>query len=128
MTEGKLWIEKRRHPRLNLSFPVDYRLIREGKETDAKEGKGANISRGGIRLVVGEEIKVGAMLGLKIILPDGVPPVGGKAEVVWSQEKKKKEDGATEYHIGLKFVELESKGQDLVSRFMTENLKKMSGL
>ena len=127
MSKGELWIEKRRDRRLDLSFPVIYSLLSDGADGGDKEAKGSNISRGGIRLVTREELKPGALLRVKIILPDELPAVKGKAEVVW-RKKRGKQGDEVEYHLGLKFTELESRGQDLVSRFMEENLKKLSGL
>ncbi len=128
MTKGELWIEKRRHERLELSFSVSYHLLSAGAGVKDDQAQIANMSRGGIRLVTWEDVQVGSTIHLKIFLPDELPPVTGTARTVWRREKGKDEKGRTEYHIGLKFVELESKGQDLVTRFMTENLKKMSGL
>lgn len=129
MTRGELWIEKRRSERLDLSFPVIYHLLRDTSRGAAdKKGRGESIGRGGIRLVTREKIRPRSLLCIKIILPDDLPQVTGKAQVVWSKEKPGEKDGSVEYHLGLRFVELESAGGDLVSRFMTNNIKKMSGL
>jgi len=65
---------------------------------------------------------------VEIVLPDSLEPVTGTAEVVWSKEKESGKKDKLEYHAGLRFLELESKGHDLVTRFMTENIKRMSGL
>jgi c-di-GMP-binding flagellar brake protein YcgR len=126
VTKGELWIEKRKKDRLDLSFPVVYHLVKSASTKQELKARGRNMSQGGIRLVTKERMDLGATIYVKIVLPDSLEPVTGTAEVVWCEEKDS--EGKKEQHAGLRFIELESKGQDLVTRFMTENIKKMSGL
>jgi len=126
VTKGEIWIEKRETERLDLSFPVVYHLVKAASAKQETTARGRNLSQGGIRLVTEEQMGLGVTIHVKIVLPDSLEPVTGTAKVVWCKEKDS--DGKKEQHAGLRFIDLESKGQDLVTRFMTENIKKMSGL
>ena len=128
MTKGELRIEKRRHERLDLSFPVVYHCMREGKKEGGRAaGRAGNISEGGIKLVSGELIGEGAVLQLEITLPGKLAPVTGTAKVVWAKETAGEAEPRECQH-GLKFIALDGDGQDMVTCFMVENLKRMSGM
>ena len=129
MGEGKLLIEKRQHQRLELSFPVSYRFAkRDAAMRRTKKGKSADLSRSGIRLVAAESIAPGSVLLLEIIPPHGIAPIKGKACVVWRKKTASKEDGSQEYHMGLKLVNIDDTGNDLISHSIVESIKRISKL
>ena len=123
MGKGKIHIERRHHERLTLSFPVLYRLVDDSLvKTPAKEAKIGNISRSGVKLVAGEAIDVGAFLYVKIVLPDNIPPITGKARVVW--QKKAGTRKKAEHHMGLHFKSIDGKGEDMVSHVVINILER----
>ena len=128
MSDGKLWVEKRRHQRLDLSFSVKYFILRGSLASeDERQGRTVNISRGGIRLVTDEELKAGSLIQMTIALPEEKAPLEGKAEVAWAEEKSGK-SGGREYHYGLQFTEFKGENDSMITRFMMDNIKKMSGI
>ena len=128
MIEGELWIEKRRDERLDLSFPIVYSVIEGKKEARELNGTASNISQGGIKLVTQEPSEVGTLLDIKIMMPDNLPELCGKAKVIWKKGLPDKRSKKTEYHLGLKFTDFSSDNRDMISRFMVDNIKKASGL
>lgn len=92
--------EKRTYVRLDTQLDVEYRI--EGKDAQVKRCQSRNISLGGIRLLLQEELVSGARLGLVIRNPLQNKSCRVSAEVVWA----KKSDAEGYYDAGLKFTEI----------------------
>jgi len=95
MEDGKMFIERRAHPRFQAEFPVKYLFVSDKNEADAIREFGKkdsfalvrDISLGGLQVAVEEQMKVGDILAFEITLPGGAPPIIASAEVVWVNEK-----------------------------------------
>lgn len=63
-----------------------------------------NISEGGIRLFIFEELRSGVILKLWIELEDLTKPIIAIGKIVWSGKKAEKEAA---FEVGIKFIKIE---------------------
>ena len=95
MEDGKMFIERRAHPRFQAEFPVKYLFVSDKNEADAIREFGKkdsfalvrDISLGGLQVAVEEPMKVGDILAFEITLPGVALPIIASAEVVWVNDK-----------------------------------------
>lgn len=90
--------EKRSSLRLDLALEVEYTL--EGR---LKKAMSRNISLGGIKLLMDEELSAGTRLDLTVKNTNHNKACLVKAEVVWIQASDEKEG---HFDTGLKFIEM----------------------
>jgi hypothetical protein len=91
MEDGKMFIERRAHPRFQVHFPVKYCSVNDKSEIEAIREFGKkevfalarDISLSGMRIAVEQPVKEGDILAFEIPLPGGAPPILASAEVVW---------------------------------------------
>jgi c-di-GMP-binding flagellar brake protein YcgR len=97
--EGIFIVERRKHPRLSMELPLDYRIERE----DRFGGITANASIGGVLVYLPEPIVVGTSLKIEILFAKGseLNSIKADAKVVWSDLAPKEIWG--EYRYGLEF-------------------------
>ena len=76
--------ERRRHPRLNHSLVVSYRLLKEAEVADISQS--ANLSRGGMLLTTNKSFPKGTLLKLFMKLPLVRKKISLVAKVVACQE------------------------------------------
>ena len=92
MEDGKMFIERRAHPRFQVDFPVRYCFVKDPSEAVAIREYGKkdvfalirDISLSGMKIEVKETMKVGDVLAFEIPLPGGAAPILASAEVVWT--------------------------------------------
>ncbi|MDI7258658.1 MAG: PilZ domain-containing protein [Thermodesulfobacteriota bacterium] len=103
---GVLAVEKRRHPRYTVEFPLDYSRI-EAKETYG--GIVANASEGGLLVYLPQRMEMGTVLKIEILYVQGLEfnTIKAIAKVVWSDLAARESWG--EYRYGLEFLEIEEK-------------------
>ena len=96
---GIFIVERRKHPRLSMELPLDYRIERE----DRFGGITANASIGGVLVYLPEPIVVGTSLKIEILFAKGseLNSIKADAKVVWSDLAPKEIWG--EYRYGLEF-------------------------
>ena len=87
--------------RLDLSLEVEYKL--SGRDKPAKKALSRNISLGGIKLLMDEELAAGTRLDLAVKNTNHNKSCLVKAEVVWVQACDEK---AGSFEAGLKFIEM----------------------
>ncbi len=74
--------ERRMFQRFNIEIPVEFVSLDE-KKIEGK-GKVVNISAGGGGMVVTtKHLLPGTPLEMKLIIPDGKPPLDANAKVIW---------------------------------------------
>jgi len=106
MPEGEIYIEKRRHKRVERTFPVAYKLM-DGMNGEGQAGKKSkieveslNISITGIQLLCDEDLKNDAVVRMDVFLPEQPEPLATFSEVRWSAFDEK----IGKYRIGLEFL------------------------
>ena len=119
--------ERREFKRISKSLQIDYLyLSSDGKELAKKEGKArattANVSWGGIQLLLPEKLSKGTRLALEIQLEASRPSIRAVGEVVWMEEAADKLDaeGLRIFRTGVRFIGFSSEAQDRLIRFLYE--------
>lgn len=94
-------VERRKYVRFATSLEVGY-CIFDDLELDKTHSRLKDISRGGIRISVPEELNTGAQVAVEIKLPEDSIPFVAFSEVVWSRK-----NGDLGYEAGLKFTSIQ---------------------
>ena len=109
--------DRRKYPRLNAA--VTYSVVdRNSGFQDTR-----NISAGGIAFFSGEQIEIGCVIYLRIILPDS-SLIRAKAKVVWTQAAHTSWKDNAGYEFGVEFSELSEDDRRKISRFVVLRLDK----
>jgi c-di-GMP-binding flagellar brake protein YcgR len=114
--EGIFIVERRKHPRLSMELPLDYRIERE----DRYGGITANASVGGVLVYLPEAIVVGTLLKVEILFAKGseLNSIKANAKVVWSDMAPKEIWG--EYRYGLEFESFQEGDFQKLKRLLKE--------
>ena len=106
---GTVNFERRKHPRISVNLPVEYRKIENPKPHPAHTG---DLSEGGLLLYISDTIEIGQDLNLKLFFSPGreLTTVKAHVQVVW---KDIRIENKGLYRIGVKFVNISS--EDLLS-------------
>lgn len=104
-------IEKRKYIRLHASIGIAYDVIKNIKKS--KRNKTAlslvkNLSGGGVRLQIKDDLRSGDLLELQMQIPHLEDPVRAVAEVVWSTPRE----------AGVRFRDIEAKDLHRVLEFV----------
>ena len=119
MVESFTYIQKRGYFRVDADLSVSYWVIDDEHPTAKSVPTPVNISGGGLRLPVSENIKAGTRLGLEIIIDSPQPAVVEcVGEVVSSYG-----DGADQ-QIALTFVDIEDEDQDAIIAYCLAEQRK----
>jgi c-di-GMP-binding flagellar brake protein YcgR len=103
--------EKRKHPRIGISFPVECKVL---PSKDYFYTVSKDLSTGGAKILSSDFLVKDDSLKLNINLIDKVLSV--KAKVSWCT----KEDSSQRYSTGLEFVELTEPDRDELVKFLTK--------
>jgi len=112
MTEGELYIEKRKYIRAFLQYNVKYKLMPKENTSESikKDGLSRDISIGGAR-IEGEHVgDIGDVLKLEFKTEYKPEPITAFAEVKW----KKVMDGTPQF--GLEFLALKEDDKDIIEK------------
>ena len=103
--EGIFIVERRKHPRLSMELPLDYRIERK----DRFGGVTTNASRGGLLVYLPEAIVVGTLLKIEILYVKGLEldTIRAVAKVVWCDLAARESWG--EHRYGLQFQSIDEK-------------------
>lgn len=95
--------EKRRHPRVNVNLPLEYRVSGAPK---AQAGMVINASESGLLLHSLKDMPVGTKLSIAVLFPRGFELTNFEvlAEVVWKENYW--QENRQEYKFGLKFIDI----------------------
>ena len=129
MQNAQLSFEKRRHPRVDVTVPVKFKVINRASERERilaearGQGDTTNVSSGGVALRTTEGLKKNDLIKLEIELPGRGTVIRAFAEAVWIVPDK---DGKT-VEAGLQFLAVKNDDEDLLGVFVL-NLLKGQGL
>ena len=103
---GVFAIERRKHSRYIVEFPLDYSQI-DGREIYG--GIAANASEGGLLVYLPQRMEIGVVLKIEIFYVQGLEFTTMKAiaKIVWSDFASKETFG--EYRYGLQFLSIDEK-------------------
>ena len=114
MENGDLFIERRRHKRMEKKCTVKYKLISADESAEIKktavklDAQSADISLGGIRMGIEGSCVIGDIIRVEVVLDEKQDAVTTFAEVKWVKGK----EGAKE--IGIEFLILKDKDRELI--------------
>ncbi len=97
--------ENRKFIRLRAPIGVVYRLLKRQKRAKQIPTLLKDISGGGVRIMVKEELKVGDLLDLEIQIPHLEIPVHAIGEVVWYNNLR--DDDREHGESGVRFRDIE---------------------
>lgn len=96
--------ERRRHTRFERSLEVEYSVE---KKPRLKNGNTLNISKSGMKLLLDEKLPEGAIINLKLHIPEKKKTVEIEAEIVWTKDAEGKDpSGKRFFHSGIKFINI----------------------
>ncbi len=111
---GTANFEKRKHPRINLDLPIEYR------RTDllVKHGRAVNASVGGLLLYLREQMEIGQHLEIKLVFPPSfkMNTIETMVQVVWLDIHLG--EGWGDYRTGVKFVDITPEDLNELSIFL----------
>lgn len=113
-------MERRRFIRLeDVDLPYSILKRLSGKLLFVK-----NVCSGGVSIFSREELSLGTLLVLRIILPNSKEPIQIEGKVVWCSETPDINlDSGKQYDIGIEFIHVTMDDQLLIKSYVT-NLKK----
>lgn len=128
MEEASLSFDKRKHPRIKVTIPVQYKVINETDEAvlaleerkSLLKGDSKDVSAEGLFLVSDRILEKGDILKIEVVLPDEHKPVRAFSEVIWVSDH-----GLTEgkHGAGIYFMALRDEDADAIGRFIAQTLK-----
>jgi len=114
MEKGDLFIERRKHKRMDKKCSVRYKLISADESAEIKKtaiklnAESADISLGGIRMTVETNAQIGDIIRVEVILDEKKDIVTTFAEVKWVKGKEAIKE------IGIEFLILKDKDRELI--------------
>ena len=110
--------ERRKFPRLSLGANVKYSVVKINSSQDDVSMK--NISAAGICIVADEDLEIGAILSLRVYLPDNDAPIYTKGRVIWKSEFKIGYGSKPSYDIGVEFLEIDDEDKDKIFQYVSK--------
>jgi c-di-GMP-binding flagellar brake protein YcgR len=109
--------ERRKHIRFRKALDINYSVRKKSRHNNP--GRTADISEGGIKLLLDEKLQKGVIIGLKIPLPNSHQPVEIEAEVMWSEEAPHKDmSGKRFFYSGVMFRGSSDPSYELLDRYV----------
>jgi len=112
------WEEKRRHPRVELSWPAFLEKSERRQEAQLKD-----VSLGGAFLICQEPLALQDQFKVTFILPDQIP-LQLNAEVVWSNVNMPS-DKVVNRGMGIRFINNEEKQRQILQNAIAVALEKI---
>ncbi|MBN1595061.1 PilZ domain-containing protein [candidate division FCPU426 bacterium] len=128
MEEASLSFDKRKHPRISLTIPVQFKVISDTEEAMAvmaerktmEAGKSKNVSAEGLFLLCDRPLEKGDILKIEVTLPHDHKPIRAFSEVVWISEQSVAEN---KYGAGICFMALRDEDAERIGQFVAGLLK-----
>ena len=109
--------ERRSHGRFNEDLEVEYNVQRK---THLKNGRTIDLSKVGMKLLLDEKLPKGAILGIRVHIPEKRRTIEVEAEVVWTNDAEKKDpSGRRFFFSGLKFIAIKEPAGMHLSEYLT---------
>ena len=108
--------ERRRSPRVEAAIAIHYEAIGSSARGTVPQTR-TEISVGGVRVPLAQQLEPGTGLKLELILPDRAASIQATGEVVWSARF----DNEGPYKTGLRFTEIDQVEQEKLSRFIHQS-------
>jgi c-di-GMP-binding flagellar brake protein YcgR len=121
MPEGQIYVEKRKHKRIDkkvtvtfkvVSMPSEIEKIKTAAEKNSSET--VNISVGGVQLINDSGLKPEQILRIEIRLENAKTNIVTFAEVKWSA----KDDNIKRYRTGIEFLVLKDEDKKLIEEIV----------
>ena len=113
------WAGKERRQYVRFSKNIDVNYIVRKNARPSTGSSTVDISIGGVRLQLDEKLSKGAVLLLKIILPNTARTVEAEGEIVWSEEIACNNTGGKRiFHSGIKFISVKRKSSSALLEYI----------
>jgi len=93
--------ERRKYVRINKILVVSYQVVKTLMRPGAMS---RDISKGGIRLVLSQNLKCGDVLDIEIFIIEGEPPMKALGVVVWTKVRESRQDP---FEVGIEFTKID---------------------
>lgn len=113
--------ERRKYIRLGASVKIKYTILSSG--STSLETYSKDLSLGGIRIEIREQIQPKTMLELEMMLPNEEEWLKTKGEVVWQEQVIKK--GKVLSETGIKFLEMDIKDRIKLNQYLLSLVRNM---
>ncbi len=128
MEKASLSFDKRKHPRIKVTIPVQFKVINETDEAlialEEKKillsGRSKDVSAEGLFLISDRFLEKGDILKLEVVLPEEPKPVRAFSEVIWLSDHGLQEG---KHGAGIYFMALRDEDADSIGRFVASTLK-----
>jgi c-di-GMP-binding flagellar brake protein YcgR len=109
--------ERRSHKRFNKDLEVEYSVRNRPR---LKNGRTVDLSNGGMKLLLDEKLPKGAVIGLKVHIPEKSRTIEVETEVIWTNDADKKDlSGRRFFFSGLKFIAIKEPAGIHLSEYLT---------
>ncbi len=119
--EKELAKEKRSHPRISVTVPVEFQIM---DQPESRSGMVINGSQMGCLIQASHDIPVGTKIHLKLTLPGmrAEDSFRASAEIMW-KDKQRTDDTET-YHYGVRFLEVLNEGHAKLDALINQSRAK----
>jgi c-di-GMP-binding flagellar brake protein YcgR len=108
--------DRRKHRRFKNNFDVEYSVE---KKNHFKNGQSADISEGGLGLLLDEKLSQGLILHLKLAVPGAKKMIEAEGEVIWTNDVDDKgSSGRRFFRAGIKFVAIKEPYSGYLSEYL----------
>jgi len=108
--------ERREHKRFEQDLEVEYGIE---KKLHLNKGRSVNISKGGMKLLIDEKLSEGAIMDLKMCIPEKKKVIEIEAKVVWTKDAQNTDaTGKRYFNSGIKFIALKEPAGILFSDYI----------
>ena len=109
--------ERRLYKRFDKGLEVEYSVE---KGHHLKKGSTVDLSRGGMKLLLDEKLPKGAILDMKIHIPEKKRTIELEADVVWTNDADKKDpSGRRLFFSGVKFITIKEPAGTNLSEYLS---------
>lgn len=109
--------ERREFLRINDDLPIKYSKALKKEPFDVAMRE--NISGGGIKLILEEDLSVGTILALRIDIPDEeeLHTIFATGQVVWSRKEDEEK-----YGVGIQFINIEEEDREKILEYVKKKI------
>lgn len=109
--------ERRSYERFNKDLEIEYSVE---KSPRLKNSRTVDLSKGGIKLLLDEKLPKGAILDLKIHIPERKQTIEAETEVVWTSDAEGNDSSGKRFFLsGLKFIAVKEPSGIHLSEYLT---------
>ena len=122
MSTDQVATDLRQYPRVSADCKVDYEVVQQEGRGEMETGFAVNISGGGLCFTSQEQLPMGAMVALKVRMPQMPSPIVALARVMWTRPQQ----GSGLFENGVEFWWLgwgDSSAQDAMLDYVNEKLQ-----